>query len=156
MADPPLSVTGRAAVRRHLRASYPWIDDPDLGPRTVTAGECDLCGDEARLVQPCGPAPEVLGTEAHPDWALGRRCAAQAGPGGWCDGHHDEAAQILERLAALPEEADQVTRLWWLATGEVRPDPALVRQALSLLPTPWAEGDDRSPVASSRAHVTDG
>ncbi|HUG83349.1 MAG TPA: hypothetical protein VMM13_02230 [Euzebya sp.] len=84
-------------------------------------------------MQPCGPPPETLGRAATPDWALGRRCALVTGTDGWCDGHRDEAAQALAWLADLPPEADVVARLWWLATGEVRPDPALVRQATALL-----------------------
>jgi hypothetical protein len=127
MAEP----VDRVALRRHLRARYPWVADPEVGPQAVAAGECDGCGHEARLVQPCGPPP--AGRGIGPDWALGRRCAAAAGVDGWCDGHATEAADALARLAALPDDADLVARLWWLATGEVRPDPTLVTCARALL-----------------------
>ncbi len=105
----------RPALRAALRARYPWLDEPDVGPRGVEAGECDACGAEARLVTTCGPGPV----------ALGRRCAGDAGAGAWCDGHAEEAAAALAWLERLPPEADDVARLWWVATGEVRLDPAL-------------------------------
>lgn len=85
------------------------------------------------MVRPCGPPPSSLVGTASPDWALGRRCALRAGTEGWCEGHEEEAAQALEWLAALPPQADEVARLWWLATGEVRPDPVLVVLARQLL-----------------------
>lgn len=125
----------RGALRAALRRIHPWIADRDLGPQAVTAGECDGCGHEARLVEPCGPPPGWLGAAATPDWALGRRCAAVAGVDGWCAGHEAEAVAALAWLAALPEDADLVARLWWLATGEIRPDPALTRRAEALLAT---------------------
>ena len=121
----------RRALRAHLQAAHPWLEAGGWGPRAVVAGECDACGEEARLVQPCGPPPSVPGVG--PDWALGRRCAIAAGVEGWCDGHEEEAVEALAWLAALPPEADDVARLWWLATGEVRPDPLLVRRAAQLL-----------------------
>ena len=119
----------RPALRRARLRAYPWLADTDHGPQAVTAGECDVCGEEARMVQPCGPPPQGVSS---PDWALGRRCAAASGVDGWCAGHEEEAAHALQWLAALPEEADQVARAWWLATGEVRPDPALIRSATAL------------------------
>lgn len=82
------------------------------GPRHVEAGECERCGEEARLVDTCGPGPRYLG----------RRCAAEED---WCDGHGEEATEALRWLAALPPEADDVARLWWVATGEVRAPPRL-------------------------------
>lgn len=107
----------RAALRDALRARHPWLDAEDLGPRSVEAGECDRCGAEARLVSTCGPTP----------WpALGRRCAAEVGVEAWCDGHQDEAERALRWLETLPDAADQAARLWWVATGEVRLDPALL------------------------------
>ena len=126
MADP----VDRVALRAHLLAVHPWVGADGWGPRAVVAGECDGCGHEARLVQPCGP-PSLPGVG--PDWALGRRCAAAAGVEGWCDGHVEEAEAALAWLADLPAEADEVARLWWLATGEIRPDPLLVRRAAELL-----------------------
>ena len=105
---------------------YPWLDDTEVGPRSVEAGECEACGREARLVMTCGPGPAVY---------LGRRCAAAHGAEAWCDGHAGEAVDALAWLARLPAEADAVARLWWVATGEVQLDPALVagaRQRLGL------------------------
>lgn len=106
--------TGRARLRAALVARYPWLTHDDLGPRAVQAGECDGCGAEARLVTTCGPAPAL---------ALGRRCARDRGAEAWCTGHADEAVEALAWLGELPAEADDVARLWWVATGEVRWDP---------------------------------
>ena len=107
----------RRSLRQALRARYPWIDHDDVGPRSVDAGECDRCGREARMVTTCGPTR----------WAaLGRACASQVGEDAWCDGHAAEAVAWLAHLAALPDEADMVARLWWVATGEVRLDAAAV------------------------------
>lgn len=130
----------RPALRQALRRAHPWLESTDLGPQAVSAGECDACHEEARLVQPCGPPPSLVAT-ATPDWALGRGCATAAGVDGWCAGHEEEAAEALAWLAALPADADRIARLWWLATGEVRPDPELVNQARALL-------DGRPPPAS--------
>jgi hypothetical protein len=123
--------------RRELRAAlvrrHPWIDDVDLGPRAVEAGECDRCGAEARMVTTCGPV----------EWAeLGRRCAAEVGAAAWCDGHIDEAIVLLRRLRALPDEADTVARLWWVATGEVRLDAAATA---TMLATALPSGSGRGP-----------
>jgi hypothetical protein len=131
----------RPALRRALLRRYPWLADVDRGPQAVEAGECDRCGAEARLVAPCGPPPpngfgSREGGAVGPDWALGRRCAEELGVDGWCDGHEQDAEVVLRWLAALPPEADDVARLWWVATGEVRLDPAIVGVArrLALLP----------------------
>jgi hypothetical protein len=103
----------RRALRDELIARHPWLDHDEVGPRSVEAGECDRCGDEARMVTTCGPT----------EWAaLGRACASEVGADAWCDGHADQAGSWLRLLAALPAEADAVARLWWVATGEVRPD----------------------------------
>jgi hypothetical protein len=107
----------RDALRGELRRRFAWLDHDELGPRHVEAGECDGCGQEARLVTTCGPGSDVY---------LGRRCAAPRGTAAWCDGHADQAAQALDWLASLPDHADTVARVWWVATGEVRLDPALV------------------------------
>lgn len=126
-----------AAERRLLRTTLltraPWLANSDVGPQSVTAGECDICSHEARLVRPCGPPPSALGTAATPEWALGRVCARSIGVSGWCSGHEDEATATLEWLANLPPNADVIARLWWVACGEVRPDPTLVRTARALL-----------------------
>ena len=128
---------GHPNLRRELVRRYPWLDETEHGPRSVVAGECDRCGAEARLVSPCGPPPEEAGPAVGPDWAIGRRCAAELGVDGWCDGHQEEAAAALDWLAALPSEADDVARLWWVSTGEVRLDPALIAAARRMeLPAP--------------------
>ena len=103
----PAGIPPKAEVRAALRAAYPWLDDDRFGPRNVTAGDCDRCAAEPRLVLTCGPD----GGE------YGRACAVEDD---WCDGHADEAADALRWLAALPAEADDVTYLWWLTTGELR------------------------------------
>lgn len=127
------SAEDRAALRRVLRAHYPFVTATEWGPAAVAAGECDRCGEEPRMVQPCGPPPDDLPAPATPDWALGRDCAAAVGPAGWCDGHTEEAEEALDWLARLPDDADDVARLWWIATGEVRPDPLLLPRARALL-----------------------
>lgn len=120
----------RRELRRALVQRYPWVDDTDVGPRAVEAGECDRCGAEARLVTTCGPVA----------WAgLGRRCATAVGTAAWCDGHEDDAREWLDRLDRLPAEADAVARLWWVATGEVRLDEtALALLARALPPSSGA------------------
>jgi hypothetical protein len=128
-----LDASRRRALRAELVRRHPWIDDVEVGPRAVEAGECDRCGAEARLVTTCGPVR----------WAeLGRRCAAEVGTDAWCDGHADEAAELLRRLRDLPDEADMVARLWWVATGEVRLDAAAVTPMLAAaLPSRPGRGD---------------
>jgi hypothetical protein len=103
----PDGVPPKAELRERLLRELPWLADDRFGPRNVDAGECDRCGAEPRLVITCGPD----GGE------YGRRCARA---GDWCEGHADEAADALAYLAALPEDADDLAWLWWLATGEVR------------------------------------
>lgn len=114
-----LTPAARQALRAALLARHPWVADADVGPQAVEAGECDRCGAEARLVTTCGPGPV----------ALGRRCAAELGVAAWCAGHAAEAEGALAALARLPEGADDVARLWWVATGEVRLAPELVAAA---------------------------
>lgn len=107
----------KPALRHALRQRYPWLAATRRGPQAVDAGECDRCGAEARMVATCGPTA----------WAaLGRRCATALGSDAWCEGHAEEATTTLAWLAALPEEADDVARLWWVATGEVRVDADLL------------------------------
>ena len=139
---------GYPDLRRALLARYPWLATTDYGPQAVEAGECDACGAEARLVAPCGPPPPVVvrravgpaGRGLGPDWGLGRRCTLALGDEGWCGGHHAEGAQARSWLAGLPDEVDDVARLWWVATGEVRLDPDLVKAAARRLALP-ASGD---------------
>jgi hypothetical protein len=103
----PEGVPPKAALRESLRAAHPWLDSTEFGPRNVVAGDCDRCHAEPRLVQTCGPD----------GGSYGRACATESD---WCDGHADEAAAALAWLRALPDDADDVAYLWWLATGEVR------------------------------------
>lgn len=118
---PPID---KKALRAALLDRYPWLATTDHGPQTVDAGECDRCGNEARLVETCGPVA----------WhQLGRNCATELGYDAWCDGHHDHADDALDWLADLPPEADVVTRIWWVATGEVRLDPDLLARQLDQL-----------------------
>ena len=112
-----LSFADRANLRAALLTRYPWPDATDHGPRSVEAGECDRCGAEARLVLTCGPG-------AVP--SLGRRCATDAGTAAWCAGHVADAEAALSWLHDLPDEADDVARLWWVACGEIDVDPALL------------------------------
>lgn len=108
---PPVHPIDKPALRQALLERYPWLAGTERGPQAVDAGECDRCDAEARLVATCGPTR----------WAaLGRRCAAEQGTDAWCEGHLEEAHANLAWLATLPEEADDVARLWWVATGEVR------------------------------------
>lgn len=126
----------RAALRAALVERYPWLRESAVGPQAVEAGECPRCGAEARLVETCGPVAWV---------ALGRGCARELGASAWCDGHAEQADATLAWLERLPPEADDVARLWWVATGEVRPDPALFATARRLrLP---AGAADRPPPA---------
>lgn len=121
MSKPPFE---RQRLRAALRERYPWLGSVDVGPQAVEAGECDRCGAEARLVETCGPIA----------WQyLGRRCAAELADDAWCDGHAEQADSALRWLARLPDEADTVARLWWVATGEVTLDPALVTERVEAL-----------------------
>jgi hypothetical protein len=77
----------------------------------VEAGECPRCGREPSFVPTCGPAVAE---------ALCVTCAGDIGTDAWCDGHAGDGEAILARLPDLPAEWAEVTRLWWIATGEVR------------------------------------
>lgn len=103
----PEGVPPKLVLRERLLRDHPWLSDDDYGPRNVTAGDCDRCHAEPRLVQTCGPD----GGE------YGRRCATADD---WCGGHTAEATDALRWLATLPDDADEIAYLWWLATGEVR------------------------------------
>ena len=103
----PPGVPPKEQLHAQLLQTQPWLNDDRFGPRNVNAGDCQRCGAEARMVQTCGPD----GGE------YGRKCAREED---WCDGHADEAADALDWLKALPDNADEVAYLWWLSTGEVR------------------------------------
>jgi hypothetical protein len=113
----------KAVLRDALLSHHPWLDRDTVGPRAVAAGECDRCGHEARMVEICGSGLHRY---------LGRRCAEAIGADAWCEGHREEAEAAIAWLRELPEEADDVARLWWVATGEVRLDPALVARSDAL------------------------
>jgi hypothetical protein len=123
----------RAALKAALLDRHPWLASTDYGPQAVEAGECDRCGAEARLVTTCGPGADV---------ALGRRCAAASGVEAWCAGHEAEAEAALAWLAGLPAEADPAARLWWVATGEVRLDPAIIERSVRAVLPGLADGPD--------------
>lgn len=106
-----MKATTRAALRTALTSRYPWLSDRRCGPGAVEAGECDRCGAEARLIATCGPGHEQY---------LGRRCLFASGEDAFCDGHGAQARAAVGWVRTLPEEADVVARLWWVATGEVR------------------------------------
>lgn len=112
--------------RRDLAAALatvaPWIDDPDVGPRAVDAGECDRCGHQPRWVQTCGAQA----------WrAVCRDCLIELRQDLFCTGHASMAADAVRKARRLPEDWATLTRLAWIATGEVHPDDewlALVRR----------------------------
>ena len=90
----------------------------------MDAGPCDRCERRPRVVPTCGP-------DGYPGLCGG--CAVELGPDAWCDGHLDEAVEVLRWVAALPPYADTVVTLWWVATGEVRTGPPLA-EAIATLP----------------------
>jgi hypothetical protein len=107
----------RARLKAALLALAPWLDAPDVGPRSVDAGACDACDDLPRLLPTCGPAGHT---------ALCAACADTIGLDAWCDGHRDEAETALSWAARLPERWPDLVVLWWVATGEVRPSATSV------------------------------
>jgi hypothetical protein len=138
----PSGAPRKDELRAMLRAAHPWLDHEELGPRNVEAGECDRCGDEARLVLTCGPD----------GGRLGRACAIAQGVDAWCEGHESEAVAALHWLAGLPADADQAARLWWLATGEVRLSSAEQGVVAALEEHQWVGPAGRLP---DRQHLAD-
>lgn len=114
----------RARLRQTLADAYPWVVDPDVGPGSVAAGECDRCARRPRCVATCGPVAWV---------ALCATCVGEVGDDAWCDGHVDDARRHQRWAADLPSAWPTVVRLWWVATGEARVDEAWVRAARSEL-----------------------
>ena len=108
----------RRQLQAALRARYPWVSDPEVGPGAVEAGECDRCGLEARLVLTWGPGTDIY---------LGRRCVEELGEAAGCSGHRDNGHAARDAMGLLPPEADAVTRLSWVATGELQLEERLVR-----------------------------
>lgn len=113
----------KAVLREALLTHHPWLDRDDIGPRAVSAGECERCGEEARLVETCGPIAHRY---------IGRECAREIGTDAWCDGHAEDARRYLAWIEELPAEADAVARLWWVATGEAKLDPDLLARSPDL------------------------
>ena len=68
-----------------------------------------------RLLPTCGPV-------AWP--AICRACALELGTDAWCDGHADEAIELLSWARELPPWWGDAVVLWWVATGEVVSGPA--------------------------------
>lgn len=118
MTEPARTAIDRAGLRRALLTTEPWLQSTDRGPQSVDAGACDRCDDLPRLLPTCGP-------DGYP--GLCRPCADDLGVDAWCDGHHDEAVEVLGWAAALPDHWDLVVTLWWIATGEIRVDRAVDR-----------------------------
>lgn len=118
-----------------------------MGPRAVDAGECDRCGEAPRFVPTCGPA----GAEV-----VCRDCALAGGLDLWCAGHVDTGEQVLAALPRLPDEWAVVTRLWWVATGEVRLDRLVLAGDPRLPPpvrTALAPGGENDPSTAKTSPV---
>lgn len=113
----PLDRDQRRRLRSLLATDHPWLDRTDVGPRAVDAGECDRCGRAPRVLPTCGPGG---------DERLCVDCGLAAGTDAWCTGHVDDADEALAWAATLPHDWAAVVRLWWVATGEVALDPALL------------------------------
>lgn len=114
---------GRRRLRSALSSAAPWLDRPDVGPRAVDAGQCDRCEVRPRLVPTCGPVP----------WrSLCRACTLETGPAAWCDGHAEDAQEVLAWVAGLPPWWSDAVVLWWVATGEVAAPPQELAPGL-----PW-------------------
>ena len=104
------------------------MDATEAGPRAVDAGTCARCEVRPRLLPTCGPT----------SWtALCRDGAATVGTHAWCDGHREDAEELLAWAATLPPWWADAVVLWWVGTGEVAwdgrtPDtvPAPVRATL--------------------------
>lgn len=111
-----LTAAERRRLRRTLADRHPWLTASDRGPQAVDAGECTRCEVRPRLLPTCGP---TAGS------ALCRECAVEVGVVAWCDGHRDEALAALAWAGGLPPDWATIVRVWWVATGEVRLDPAL-------------------------------
>lgn len=106
--------TDRASLRRALLERQRWLGETDHGPQAVVAGTCDRCQLHPRLLPTCGPTSFE---------ALCRDCAEELGDEAWCDGHLEDGRAARAWAASLPARWADWVVLWWVATGEVRPDP---------------------------------
>lgn len=113
----------RDALRQALLAHAPWLAADDVGPRSVEAGRCEACGVLPRLLPTCGPAPGAGGA------GVCRSCAATLGDEGWCHGHREDGVRARAWAAELPDRWAELVVLWWVATGELTPDPSLIPDA---------------------------
>lgn len=130
----------RQALRDALLAAQPWLAATDTGPQAVAAGGCDRCHDAPRLLPTCGPAAFQ---------ALCRTCAEAVGDDGWCEGHRAEGRAARQWAAQLPDRWADAVVLWWVATGEVRADKAVLPdQATGRTATPRARSHARTVAAS--------
>ena len=117
----------RRALRAALADLAPWTVDVDIGPAAVDAGECDRCGHQPRWVPTCGAQP----------WAqVCRDCVLELGTSAFCDGHHDDAVAYLATARTMPPDWATITRLAWVATGEVTADDAWITLVAAESSTP--------------------
>ncbi len=126
----------RAALRQALLAYAPWLAADDVGPRAVEAGRCEVCDLSPRLLPTCGPGAGGAG--------VCRACAQALGDQGWCAGHQQDGVQARRWAADLPDRWAQVVVLWWVATGELRPDTSLLPDP-GALPAPLAAAFGEPP-----------
>lgn len=127
------------ANRRTLQAALlehaPWLGADDVGPRAVEAGRCASCDTLPRLLPTCGP----VGNDG-----VCRDCAEHLADDGWCAGHLDEGRAARRWAADLPDRWPELVVLWWVSTGELRPDPDMVNSAADL-PAPVLEAIRQLP-----------
>lgn len=110
MTTRDLDRADRRQLRSALSSAAPWVERADAGPRAVDAGQCGRCDERPRLLPTCGPVA----------WrALCRQCALDVGLDGWCDGHAEDARDLLAWAEDLPPWWGDAVVLWWVATGEV-------------------------------------
>jgi hypothetical protein len=61
------------------------------------------------------------------------------GTDAWCDGHQDDARDLVAWASALPPHVDLVITLWWVSTGEVQLDSLAGLPPVAALPDPVRE-----------------
>lgn len=137
----------RRTLRRVVAEMAPWTTDPATGPAAVDAGECDRCGADPRWVTTCGAQP----------WpAICRDCLLELGTEAFCDGHREDALEHVAAARALPEDWATITRLAWIASGEVRAGDDWVALVTDLASRPdELAGSDPPTAARPGAAVRD-